>query len=255
MSDAKLGPIRLAPGYTRLNAGTYLFAAFITVGMLAFISFMLPYLLNTNLQIPRGEQGRTLGLLGFSNEIVSLLLVAPFGALADKIGRRPVYAIGFVWLAAGFFLYPLARTFPQLLGCALFFSVGVAAVGCMLATVLADTPREESRGLMVGVTGFCQGVGALVAVFVLASLPKRFAAQGLDDVAAGRLTLWVATATCLLTALICWLGLRRGTPSERAHRMPLPEIMRNGVQAARQNPKIWFAYLLQFVSFADRIVI
>ena len=33
-------------------------------------------------------------------------LVAPFGALADKIGRRSVYAFGFLWLAAGFLLYP-----------------------------------------------------------------------------------------------------------------------------------------------------
>ena len=29
----------------------------------------------------------------------------------------------------------------------------------------------------------------------------------------------------------------------------------SGFDAARRNPKIWFAYLLQFVSFADRIVI
>ncbi|NCW58419.1 MAG: MFS transporter, partial [Gammaproteobacteria bacterium] len=159
-ADVKLGPVRLAPGYTRWNARTYLFAAFITIGMLAFVSFIQPYLLNANLKVPQDEQGRVLGLLGFGNEIVSLLLVAPFGALSDKIGRRPVYAIGFLWLAAGFFLYPLARTFPQLLACALFFSVGVAAVGCMLATVLADIPKEESRGLFVGITGFCQGLGA-----------------------------------------------------------------------------------------------
>ena len=104
--EAKFGPVRLAPGYTRWNAQTYLFAAFITIGMLAFISFIQPYLLNANLKVPADEQGRALGLLGFANEIVSLLLVAPFGALSDKIGRRPVYAIGFVWLAAGFFLYP-----------------------------------------------------------------------------------------------------------------------------------------------------
>jgi MFS family permease len=255
VDGVKFGPVHLAPGYSRLNAGSYLFAAFITIGMLAFISFIQPFLLNANLQIPRGEQGRTLGLLGFSNEIVSLLLVAPFGALADKVGRRPVYALGFLWLAAGFFLYPLARTFTHLLGCALFFSVGVAAVGCMLATVLADTPKEESRGLLVGITGFCQGVGATLAVLMLGGLPKRFAASGISDTDAGRLTLGVAAALCLVTALVCWVGLHKGTPSESAQRLPLADIIRSGYDAARRNPKIWFAYLLQFVSFADRIVI
>ena len=32
-------------------------------------------------------------------------------------------------------------------------------------------------------------------------------------------------------------------------------VRKAGLDAARRNPKIWFAYLLQFVSFADRIVI
>jgi MFS family permease len=254
-ADIKLGPVRLAPGYTRWNARTYLFAAFITIGMLAFVSFIQPYLLNANLKVPQDEQGRALGLLGFSNEIVSLLLVAPFGALSDKIGRRPVYALGFLWLAAGFFLYPLARTFPQLLACALFFSVGVAAVGCMLATVLADIPREESRGLFVGITGFCQGLGATLAVLVLGKVPQRLAADGMDAVTAGRITLGFAAALCIVTALVCWLGLKRGTPSQIGEREPLRVLLRTGVAAAQANPRIWFAYMLQFVSFADRIVI
>ncbi|MBM4229420.1 MAG: MFS transporter [Gammaproteobacteria bacterium] len=254
-TDIKLGPVRLAPGYTRWNARTYLFAAFITIGMLAFVSFIQPYLLNANLKVPQDEQGRVLGLLGFSNEIVSLLLVAPFGALSDKIGRRPVYAIGFLWLAAGFFLYPLARTFPQLLACALFFSVGVAAVGCMLATVLADIPKEESRGLFVGITGFCQGLGATLAVLVLGKVPQRLAADGMDAVTAGQITLSFAAGLCLITAIVCWLGLRRGTPSQIGEREPLRALLRTGIDAARANPRIWFAYMLQFVSFADRIVI
>jgi MFS family permease len=253
--ERRFGPVRLAPGYTPMNAATYVFAAFITIGMLAFVSFIQPYLLNTNLQIPADSQGRALGLLGFSNEIVSLLLVAPFGALADKIGRRPVYALGFVWLAAGFFLYPLARTFPQLLACALFFSVGVAAVGTMLATVLADTPKEESRGLLVGITGFCQGLGATLAILLLGRVPQRLAADGMDAVAAGRVTLGIAAGLCLLTALVCWLGLKRGTPSQVGEREPLKVLLRTGLAAAKRNPRIWFACMLQFVSFADRIVL
>jgi MFS family permease len=251
----RFGPVRLAPGYTPMNAATYVFAAFITIGMLAFVSFIQPYLLNTNLQIPADSQGRALGLLGFSNEIVALLLVAPFGALADKIGRRPVYALGFVWLAAGFFLYPLARTFPQLLACALFFSVGVAAVGTMLATVLADTPKEESRGLLVGITGFFQGLGAMLAILLLGSVPQRLAAGGMDAATAGRITLGIAAGLCLMTALVCWLGLKRGTPSQVGEREPLTVLLRTGIEVAKRNPRIWFACALQFVSFADRVVI
>ncbi|MFO1425859.1 MAG: MFS transporter [Steroidobacteraceae bacterium] len=251
----RFGPVRLAPGYVPLNAGTFLLAAFITIGMLAFIAFILPYLLNVNVHVPQDKQGRALGILQFTNELVSLALVAPIGALADKIGRRPIYALGFAWLAAGFFVYPLARSFPQLLACGLFFSFGTAAVGTMLATVLADTPTEQSRGLLVGITGFCQGLGATLAVLVLGRVPQRMTARGMTPLEAGEVTLGIAAALCLLTALVCWFGLKRGTPSRTAEREPLREVLRAGLAAARANPKIWFAYLLQFVSFADRIVL
>ena len=252
----KFGPAVLEPGYTAANASTYIFAAFTTVGLLAFVSFIMTFLLNANLHVPLQDQGETLGLLGFSNEIVALLLVTPIGALADKIGRRPVYVMGFIWLAVGFCLYPLARNFNQLLACALFFSVGVAAVGCMMATILADIPREDSRGPFVGITGFVQGIGVVViAIIVLGSLPKRFVGQGMDASRAAQLTLWAAAGLCVLTAIVCLIGLKKGTPSKLAAQLPLRTIIVQGAAAARSNRVIWFGYMLNFAAFADRIII
>ncbi len=251
----RIGPIALAPGYTRLNAVTYLYAAFITIGMFAFISFIQAYLLNVNLKLPPEVQGRTVGTLGIANEIVALLLVAPFGALADKIGRRQVYAFGFLWMGAGFVVYPLATTFAQLLACALFFSVGVAAVGTMLATVLADTPQETSRGRLVGTAGFFQGLGAMLAVLVLGKVPEWLEQSGIDEVRAGIITLWIAAALCIVSAVAVLIGLKKGTPRDSGRSATLREILRDGVIAARLNPRIWFAYALQFVSFGDRVVI
>jgi MFS family permease len=37
--------------------------------------------------------------------------------------------------------------------------------------------------------------------------------------------------------------------------MPLHRILADGLAAARRNPRIWFAYLLQFGSFGDRVVL
>ena len=253
--NKKFGPVFLEPGYTPANARSYVLAALVTVGLLAFISFIQTFLLNANLHVPQNEQGRTLGLLGFSNELVSLLLVTPIGAMADKVGRRPVYVLGFLWLAVGFCFYPLARSFGALLACALFFSVGVAAVGCMMATILADIPREDSRGPFVGITGFAQGVGVVVMIVVLGSLPKRFVANGMDASHAAQITFWVAAALCVLTAIVCGFGLRKGTPSRVAQQLPLRTIIGEGAAAARRNPRIWFGYMLNFAAFADRIII
>ena len=54
-SIARLGPIWLNAGVTRRNAFTYFYAAFFTIGMVAFLSFMQPYLLTENLGIPADQ--------------------------------------------------------------------------------------------------------------------------------------------------------------------------------------------------------
>jgi MFS family permease len=247
--------ISLAPGYLPRHALVYLYAAFITIGLFAFVSYMQPYLLTVNLGLPAHLQGRTVSALNFANELLALCLVAPFGALADKIGRRSVYAFGFLWLGAGFLLYPLARTLPELTGCALFFSVGVAAIGTMLGTVLADTAAEESRGRLVGLAGFFQGLGAAALVLLLGLAPKRLSEAGYDALMAGRITMWIAATLCVVSAFVVFLGLKRGTPSALTPTMPLQRILADGIAAARRNPRIGFACLLQFGSFGDRVVL
>ena len=251
----RLGGIALAPDYLPRHAIAYLYAAFITIGLFAFVSYMQPYLLTVNLSLPEQVQGRTISALNIANELLALCLVAPFGALADKIGRRSVYSFGLLWLAAGFLLYPTARTLPQLTGCALFFSVGVAAVGTMLGTVLADTAAESSRGRLVGLTGFFQGLGAAALVLALGRAPKYLVDAGFDELAAGRITMWMAAALCAVSAAVVFAGLKRGTPSERAPALPLLRIIADGAIAARRNPRLWFACLLQFGSFGDRVVL
>jgi MFS family permease len=251
----RLAGIRLAPGVLPRHLVSYLYAAFVTVGLFAFVSFMQTYLMNVNLGLAPAVQGRTIAALNFANELVALCLVAPFGALADKTGRRTVYACGFLWLAAGFLLYPQARSVAQLTGCSLFFSVGVAAVGTMLGTVLADTPQEVSRGRMVGVAGLFQGLGALAFVATLGKVPHWLTQAGVDELAAGRIALTIAAALSAVSAVVVLLGLKAGTPSESAPAMPVIRVLREGLSAARRNPRIWLACLLQFGSFGDRVVL
>lgn len=251
----RLGGILLAPGYLPRHALIYLYAAFITVGLFAFVSFFQAYLLNVNLGLRADVQGRTVAVLLFANELVALWLVAPFGALADKVGRRAVYALGLLWVGASFLVYPLASTLLQLTVCSMIYSVGAAAIGTMLGTVLADTPAEGSRGKLVGVAGFCQGLGAAVLVLVLGHVPKWLHEGGMEIREAGAVALWLAAALCVVSALVVFLGLKRGTPSSSAPALPLRRILAEGLAAARGNPRLWFAYLLQFGSFGDRVVI
>lgn len=251
----RVAGIALAPGYLPRHALIYLYAAFVTVGLFAFVSYFQAWLLNVNLHLPAGMQGRTVAGLSFANELVALSLVAPFGALADKVGRRAVYAFGLLWVAVSFLLFPLAGTLLQLTACTMFYSVGAAAIGTMLGTVLADTPAEGSRGRLVGVAGLCQGLGAAALVFLLSHAPRWLQDAGLDERFAGTVSLWIAAALAAVSAIVVSRGLRSGTPSASAPAQPLSRIVAEGLRAARGNRRIWFAYLLQFGSFGDRVVL
>ena len=54
----KLGYIWLQPGVTRLNGWTLLYVLFISIGLLVFLNFQQPYVLEVMLGIPQAEHGR-----------------------------------------------------------------------------------------------------------------------------------------------------------------------------------------------------
>ena len=71
-SARRFGRILLAPGYLPSHAVSYLYAAFCTIGLFAFVSYMQPYLLTVNVGLAPHLQGRTVSALNFANELVAL---------------------------------------------------------------------------------------------------------------------------------------------------------------------------------------
>lgn len=253
-SGLKVGPVWLVPGISRLNVYTLFYASFFTIASSVFLSTTQPYLFNTILNIPMEIQGSLSGRLVLFNELVVIALIGPLGILADKIGRRPIYAAGYFFLFLGYMLYPTAESVTQLTLYRMVFAVGVACNTAMIATVQADYPQNAWRGKLLGVCGLLQGVGVVIVIGISRSLPSWLASTDMDQILVGRLAFWIFAIICLINAIILRVGLKGGTPSTKTEKERLSVILSKGLKAGR-NPRIALSYVAAFVSRGDLTVV
>jgi MFS family permease len=253
-TGVKLGPLWLVPGVSKTNVWAFFFAAFCSVSLVSFVSAGQPYLFQEVVKVASEDQGRISSYLALVQECVAILLIAPFGALADKLGRRPIYAFGFLMLGIGYILYPLAGSVEMLFAYRFFIATGAAAVTAMLATVQADYPQERSRGLMVGFGGIFIGIGVVSITRAASMLPGMFTARGDTPMQAGIDTFQYVGFFCILVAIILQLGLKRGGMGKTEETRPFMERLKAGFAAAK-NPRIRLAFASSFISRGDLVVI
>jgi MFS family permease len=232
----------------------YLWAAFVSIGMFTYASALQPYILNVNIGVPTERVGEVSGNLQFWQEIVGLLAIGMLGAWSDRIGRRVVYVFGFLVTAVAYAAYPFADDIGQLTIYRLVFAIGVAALGGMLATVLADYPIEADRGKLTGISFLLNAVGAFLFLTVLVRLPQWFIDAGFSEVDAGRAAyLTAGAAVCVISAIVM-LGLKPGRPEQVSERLPIMTLLRQGLAAGR-NPRIALAYACSFAARADLVIV
>jgi len=249
----KFGPVRLMPGVTRGHVAAYLWAAFVSIGIFTYATALQPYLLEVNIGVPAAERGVVSGDLQFWQEIVTLMSVGLFGAWSDRVGRRVVYIIGFLIAGLAYAAYPFADDVGQLLIYRLIYAVGIAALGGMLATVLADYPIDADRGKLTGISFFLNAIGALLFFAVLTRLPAMYQGFGATETEAGRFAYLTIAAVCVVSALIM-LGLKPGAPEQVTERLPLMTLLRQGLSAGKR-PRIALAYAASFAARADLVIV
>jgi MFS family permease len=249
----RLGPIHLAPSVTRLQAATLLFSAFFSIGLMTFIAVGQTYILNAHLGISTDVQGTISGDLVFWTEIITLALFIPAGILVDRVGRRLIFAIGFLLLALTYVLYPMAGSVDDLYLYRIIYALGVVTVATALSTVMADYPAERSRGKLVATVGVLSGLGIVVINQFFGGLPKSLTADGMEAVQAGYVTHYIVAGIAVVVAVLVWLGLQKGTPMHHEERPSVRDLFFSGFAQAR-NPRILLAYLAAFIARGDQSV-
>lgn len=251
----KFGPIWLEPGVSLANAWSLALAAYTTIGLLTFVATATPYVLNANLGISPSAQGQYTGDLQLLNEIVLLLVFSPAGILADRIGRRGVFATGLFAMGVAYILYPLAHSIFELTIYRAIYAVGIGLATGMMGTIIADYPQDISRGKMVALIGVLNGLGVVTVTFTIARLPGILADAGYSPLEAGRYAHWVAAGFCLLSAAVVAVGLQKGAPLKTGEtKPPFKDLLMAGVVEAR-NPRIALAYACGFIARSDLVIL
>jgi MFS transporter, DHA1 family, multidrug resistance protein len=109
-----------------------------------------------------GASGQELGILMAIFSVAQFIFSPIWGGLSDRIGRKPVLAIGMLGNAATLVLFGLSNTILLL-----FVTRGLAGVlsSATLPTAMAyigDSTSERNRGGGMGVIGAAMGVGMVL---------------------------------------------------------------------------------------------
>jgi MFS family permease len=251
--NVRIGAIELLPGVSGTNFWTFMLASFVCIGLMATLNIAQSYILVEHLGIPWSKQGALSGNLTLVTEIMSIVLIAPFGILADRIGRRPVIIIGILFVGLGYGFYPYATSAEDLYLYRILFGIGIPATAAMTATIQNDYPTDRTRGKLIGAAAIFNSIGVLVISFIIAQMPNILLKSGWDAIAAGKLAFGFGAVLCLISAVAFRYGLQGGTPAKGTERLPYRILIPSGFKAAR-NPRIALAYISAFTARGDVVI-
>lgn len=254
-ANQKLWGLELAPGISRANAGTFMYAAFMTIGLLTFVSTGTAQVLNA-MGIPIEQHGDASKNLVIISEIVQILVFFIAGIVADRIGRRELLAIGIIIMGISYVLYPFATTLNELLVYRAIYSFGLGCATGMVATLIADYSADRNRSVFVAVGGIFNGLGVVfITAVIAANLPPMLVSNGYDPLEASKLTHFTVAGMCFVSGIIFLIGLKPGTPGTKEERPPISELVVSGIAEAWKNPRIGLAYCCAFVARSDQVIL
>lgn len=100
-----------------------------------------------------------IGLLATSYAFMQFLFAPVWGALSDRIGRKPVFSLGLAGYAVSFVIFGLSHHVWELFLARILGGVLSAATLPTAMAYIGDTTSEERRGGGMGMMGAAMGLG------------------------------------------------------------------------------------------------
>jgi DHA1 family tetracycline resistance protein-like MFS transporter len=118
-----------------------------------------------------GADAVAIGALFAVYSLTQFLLAPLWGALADRIGRRPVLLASIAWSVVAYLLFAVAQTYGILLLSRFLAGLSAAVIGVSQA-YLADRTSEAERARGMGLLGAAFGMGFVVGPAIGALLSR-----------------------------------------------------------------------------------
>lgn len=168
------------------------------------------------LQFYAREVGATpleIGLLATSYAFMQFLFAPLWGALSDRIGRKPVFSVGLLGYAVSFVIFGLSHQVWELFLARILGGMLSAATLPTAMAYIGDTTTEERRGGGMGMMGAAMGLGFTIGPGIGGILGHRSLS----------LPFFVAAGLALLTLVLSWGALpepvRRDSSTSRPSRL------------------------------------
>ncbi|GAA98919.1 uncharacterized protein L969DRAFT_24990 [Mixia osmundae IAM 14324] len=231
----------LDPSVGILNVCAYATSAFASIAFIVFVNTTQPAVLQEIVGI-KDNLANINGNLLVADELLALIAVLLFGAIADRVTPRPVAVSGHYLIALSLPIFVSSkRAFPDMLAARLVYALGSAALTTMLTAVLASmtavtvaqpmpaerqpllqeenavnklaqaVPEPPNATRLAGCVGMATGLGAVTSVFVLVRLPSHFTQHSIAS--AIRLSYYIVAIAALCEGTFLIYGLKRKTAS------------------------------------------
>lgn len=167
-----------------------------------------------------GGNSTELGLLMAVYSLMQLFFAPMWGRISDRIGRKPVMAIGIAGLALSFFISAMADSLWVLFAARVIGGILSSANMPTAMAYVADITTPEDRGKGMGIIGAAIGLGfifgpAIGGIFSKTSLTLPF---------------YIAGVVAILTFVLVLVFLKESLPLEKR------------TQQSKNNESMWKAF-------------
>jgi MFS family permease len=171
---------------------------------------------------------------------------SPFaGALADRIGVRPLLSFGAIVLALGFSLYPRIDTLAGLYGIHALFGIALACAGLVVNVLLVSRWFTAGRGAAIGIALVGTSLGNSIFSSINARLVATYGWQSAFKI--------VAVLPLLIVILASLLVREWPSQTEQHHARSTTSAARGSssleYRAALKTPAFWLLATLAMLTF------